>query len=65
MSNPTSCVSCVLCVVCWEGNGLLRFIAPLLLTRGKTADLAIWGDVVLNKLSTYSDLIGTDFSLCR
>jgi hypothetical protein len=38
-----------LCVGCWEGNKLLRLLAPLPLMGGKGADLTIHGNVVLNK----------------
>jgi hypothetical protein len=48
-------VSCVFSVVLdGKGNGLLRLLAPLLLTGAKRADLVIRGNVVLNTLSARS-----------
>jgi hypothetical protein len=48
--NPISSVSCVSSVVLMgRETGSLQLLAPLLLTRGKGADLVIRGNVVLNK----------------
>jgi hypothetical protein len=55
MPNHISCVSCVSSVVLMgRETGYLQLLAPLLLTGGKGADLAIRGNVVLNTLSARS-----------
>jgi hypothetical protein len=49
MPNPISCVSCVSSVVLMgRETGSLQFLAPLLLTGGKGADLVIRDNVLLN-----------------